>query len=134
MRMAGAGTRFPYSPTHADYINAARRHALGTAPIVPLTAERPESYAPQRGDLICMWRGRRPIRYDDLPADAFPGHCDIVVAVRPGILDVIGGNVDNSVSMKHVPVAADGRLAAPNGAIIDPDYPWFVVLRVDYDR
>lgn len=132
MRMAGAGTRFPYAPAHADYINAARRNGMGLDRGIVVTAERPESYMPRRGDLICMWRGGRPVRYDDLPAASFPGHCDIVVAVRPGLLDVIGGNVDNAVSMKHIPVAADGRLAAANGAIIDPDYPWFVVLRVDY--
>ena len=29
MRMAGAGDRFPYSPSHADYINEARRHGGG---------------------------------------------------------------------------------------------------------
>ena len=54
MRMAGAGHRFPYSPTHADYINAARRHGLGEAPGLAITAERMESYAPQarRPDLL----------------------------------------------------------------------------------
>jgi hypothetical protein len=133
MRMAGAGHRFPYSSTHADYINAARRHAAGELPNVAINAERPERYPPQRGDLICMWRGRQPIRYDDLPTGRFPGHCDIVVAVRPGSLDVIGGNVDDSVSMKHIPVSADGRLTAPDGTIVDPDHPWFVVIRVLYD-
>ncbi len=30
MRMAGAGHRFPYSPTHADYINAARQTGGGS--------------------------------------------------------------------------------------------------------
>ena len=32
-----------------------------------------------------MWRGRQPIRYDDLPTGRFPGHCDLVVATRPGV-------------------------------------------------
>ena len=138
MRMAGAGRRFPYSPTHADYINAARQNAAGNSTIA-ITAERPESYAPQRGDLICMSRTRQPIRFDDLPAGRFPGHCDIVVEPRPGlidvpaVIDVIGGNVDNSVSMKRIPVTPDGRLAGPDGVVVDPDYPWFVVLRVAYD-
>ena len=130
MRKAGAGNRFPYSSTHSDYINAAARHDAG----IVVGAERPESYAPQRGDLICMWRGRRPIHYTDLPTDRFPGHCDLVITPNPGSLDVIGGNVDNSVSLKHVPVTLDGHLADPSGAIVDPNYPWFVVLRVAYDR
>jgi len=134
MRMAGAGARFPYSETHADYIDAARRHGMGLEPSTALTAERIEIYAPQRGDLICYWRGRRPVSYDDLPADRFPGHCDIVVAIRPGELDVIGGNVDNAVAMRHIPATLDGHLAGPDGIVIYPDHPYFVVLRVEYLR
>jgi hypothetical protein len=133
MRMAGAGRRFPYSPTHADYINAARQNAAGGSPTPAITAERPESYAPQPGDLICMSRSKQPVRFDDLPAGRFPGHCDIVVEPHPGLLDVVGGNVDNSVSMKHIPATPDGRLAGPDGVVLDPDYPWFVVIRVAYD-
>lgn len=133
MRMAGAGHRFPYSPSHADYINAAKQHAMGQLPGLAITAEAPERYAPQPGDLICMWRGRRPIRFDDLPTARFPGHCDIVVAVHAGSLDGIGGNLDNSVAMHHIPLTADGHLAQPDGTVVDPDHPWFVVLRVDYD-
>jgi hypothetical protein len=129
MRMAGAGRRFPYSPTHSDYINAARQSSGWV-----ITALHPSTYAPQRGDLICMSRGTRRIHYADLPTGRFPGHCDMVVSIRPGSLDVIGGNVDNSVSMKHIPVTANGYLANPDGTIVDPDYAWFVVLRVAYDR
>jgi hypothetical protein len=132
MRMAGAGRRFPYSPLHADYINAAKRHAAGREPELAITAEPPQSYAPQLGDLICYWRGSRPLAYDDLPAGRFAGHCDIVVARHPGSLDVIGGNVDNSVALKHVPVAPGGLLAGPDGVPIDPDHHWFVVIRVEY--
>jgi hypothetical protein len=132
MRMAGAGHRFAYSPAHADYINAAKEHAIGQRPDLAITAERPESYAPQPGDLVCMWRGRHPIRFDDLPTGRFPGHCDIVVATHPGSLDGIGGNVENTVGMWHIPVTADGHLAGPDGVVVDPDHAWFVVIRVDY--
>jgi len=124
MRMAGAGNRFPYAPSHADYINAAR-----TRSDLAITALPVAGYAPQLGDLICMWRANHPVRFEDLPAGPFPGHCDIVVAQRPGSLpgtiDVIGGNVDNAVALKHVPVD-------PSGHVNDPDYPYFVVLRVAY--
>ncbi|HEY1301515.1 MAG TPA: DUF2272 domain-containing protein [Stellaceae bacterium] len=128
MRLAGAGPAFPYSETHSDYINAAARHEPGVA----LTPERVAAYAPQRGDLICLWRGRQPVTFDELPTGRFPGHCDIVVGIKPGELDVIGGNVDNAVAMKPIPVAADGRLAGPDGVVIDPDHHWFVVLKVNY--
>jgi hypothetical protein len=120
MRTAGAGGRFPYSPSHSDYINAAR-----TNPGLVISALPLAQYAPQLGDLICMWRANHPVRFEELPAGHFPGHCDIVVAQHLGSLDVIGGNVDNSVTMKHVPIG-------PSGQVSDPDYPWFVVLRVNY--
>jgi Uncharacterized protein conserved in bacteria (DUF2272) len=129
MRLAGAGSSFPYSENHADYIDAAAEHAPGVA----LQAQRVEAYAPQIGDLICLWRGRR-VTFDQLPAGRFPGHCDIVVGIRPGQLSVIGGNVDNAVAMKYVPTAADGHLAGPDGVVVDPDHHWFVVLRVLYQR
>jgi Uncharacterized protein conserved in bacteria (DUF2272) len=130
MRMAGAGSGFPYSETHSDYIDEAAAHTPGVA----LVAERVQDYAPQPGDLICLWRGARPVTFDQLPAGRFPGHCDIVVGIRPGQLQVIGGNVDNAVSMKYVPITADGRLAGPDGVVLDPDYHWFVVLKVLYQR
>ena len=133
MRMAGAGHRFPYSPTHADYINAARERSAGGRSDLAISAQRPERYAPQVGDLICLWRGSRQIRFDDLPVDRFPGHCDIVVAIHQGSLDGIGGNVDNTVGMWQVPLTADGHLVQPDGTVVDPDHPWFVVIRVEYD-
>ena len=132
MRIAGAGPRFPYSASHYVYIDAAFDTARGRATWA-VVAEPPESYPPQPGDLICASRGGRTIRYADLPA-RFPGHCDIVVAATPGTLDVIGGNVDDAVTLKHVPVTPDGRLADADGRVVDSRYPWFVVLRVLYER
>ncbi len=128
MRTAGAGHRFPYTPLHADYVNAAaRREGV-------LGIERLETYPPQPGDLVCMTRaGSRPLRFDDLPAPRFFGHCDIVVSAQPGTLRVIGGNVSGGVTMKHVPVTPAGTLAAPDGSVVDTRYPWFVVVRVRYD-
>jgi Uncharacterized protein conserved in bacteria (DUF2272) len=130
MRMAGAGDHFPYSETHSDYINAAARHEPG----VWLEADRVTTYAPQPGDLICLWRGRTPVTFDELPAGRFAGHCAIVVGNRPGEIEVIGGNVDNAVTMEYIPVTATGLLAGPDGAVLDPDHHWFVVLKVLYQK
>jgi hypothetical protein len=47
---------------------------------------------------------------------------------------VIGGNVENAVAMRHIPATADDHLAGPDGVVIDPDHPYFVVLRVEYLR
>ncbi len=129
MRSAGAGERFPYSPLHATYINAA---ANGN-PI--LSAQPPEGYAPQRGDLICFGRrGAQNLRFTDLPTSSFFAHCDMVVGATPDQLSVVGGNVSAGVTMKHIPVSAAGTLATPDGLVIDDRYPWFVVLRVTYDQ
>ncbi len=136
MRIAGAGDRFPYAADHAVYINAAKRMAQGAAEHWRVVAERPDLYAPRPGDLICAGRGRaRGLRYDDLPTPAlFPAHCDIVVDTsEPGRLKVIGGNVRDAVSMTFVPVTDSGRLATPQGVVLDTRYPWMAVLRVIED-
>ena len=130
MRIAGAGPRFPYSANHATYVNAAAAHQ---SPI--LEALPPERYAPRPGDLICL--GRREaaaLKFGALPTGyAWPGHCAIVVDAQPGALSVIGGNVDDAVTLTHVPVTQTGTLATPDGTVLDSRYPWFVVLRVIYD-
>lgn len=130
MRVAGAGTRFPYSPNHATYVNAAAAHR---SPI--LQALAPTAYAPRAGDLICFGRYQaRTLTFADLPTNyIWPGHCAIVVAAQPGQLATIGGNVDDAVTMIHVPVTPNGLLANPDGTVLDQRFPWFVVLRVLYD-
>jgi len=133
MRTAGAGSAFPYAPNHANYINAAKRMTLGTESGWLVTAERPSSYAPVPGDLICHGRDRAAsLRYDDLPtAELFPAHCDIVVGPpNSGVISVIGGNVQDTVTMRHIPVAANGTLAGLDGAILDQRHSWMTVLRV----
>jgi hypothetical protein len=104
MRLAGAGARFPYSASHSTYINAA---AAGTSPI--LRAHAPETYTPHPGDLICHGRGADgAIRFADLPTDhPFASHCDLVVDASATQLTVIGGNVDDAVTAKHLPLAAN---------------------------
>jgi hypothetical protein len=132
MRIAGAGPHFPYSASHSDYIDIAKQQALGKTSGWLVIAQRPEAYAPQPGDLICLGRASaRDLRYDDLPAGHFPGHCDIVVDTSvPGQIAVVGGNVDDAVTMKHVPLTPDGKLATPDGQVLDTRYPWMVVLQL----
>ncbi len=126
MRTAGAGKNFPYSADHAYYINDAARAAKGEIPNPLLIAEDPKIYAPRLGDLVCLGRGHaRSLTFADLPtADIFPAHCSIVVAGAVDQISVIGGNVEDAVTMTHVPVS-DSGLVGP---------PWFVVLRVMYLR
>ena len=135
MREAGAGASFPYAPDHAFYVDAGWHADRSAHPRYAVRAERVEDYAPETGDLICFGTGRdRSLRFDDLPVPFFFGHCDLVVAAAPQMLTVLGGNVDDAVTMKHVPTTRAGRLATPDGHVVDPRYPWFVVVHVLYDR
>lgn len=137
MRIAGAANRFPYSPAHSTYINQARLMSLGKSAGWAVAAEAPDAYAPQAGDLICAGRGKQAekLRFRDLPTHkAFTSHCAIVVDVAAGSISIIGGNVDDAVSLTHVPTTPDGRLAPPGGPPVDTRYPWLTVLRVQYDQ
>lgn len=127
MRIAGAGLRFPYAAAHHVYIDDAWRVSVGRAHWA-VTAERPDDYAPLPGDLLCFSRTPRPLHFADLPGGRYPAHCSIAVARQAGTLDTIGGNVDDAVTLTHVPLLSNGTLAP------DARYPWFVVLRVLYDR
>ena len=130
MRVAGAGDRFPYSPNHSTYINAA---AAGQAGV--LQAQNPASYAPQLGDLICAGRGvGKSVRFASLPTrNGFPAHCGLVVAKNATQISIIGGNVDDAVTLTHVPVGPTGLLDGPEGASLDGRYAWCAVLQVLYD-
>jgi hypothetical protein len=133
MRMAGAGPHFPYAPDHAHYIDIAKRQALHEISGWVVTAERPDAYAPQPGDLVCRGRDTaEALRFDDLPAGhSFPAHCDIVVDVSvPQQIAVIGGNVSDAVTLRHVPVTADGKLEAPGGQPLANSRTWLAVLRL----
>ena len=124
MRIAGAGPSFPYAPDHAHYINyAARPYHPGKF----LIAENPVDYAPRLGDLVCFPRGWAvKLTFKDLPTSGyFPSHCDIVTGRQPGLLLVVGGNVDDSVLMTRLHI--DQR-----GLLTDNPEPIFVVLRVLY--
>jgi hypothetical protein len=133
MRSAGAGRSFPYAPSHSTYINAAARMAQGAAQNWSVLAERTGSYAPQPGDLICLGRrSAKAMRFEDLPAGPFASHCDLVIGPSSAGLAVIGGNVDDAVTMKHVPTDSAGRIAGPGDVAYDRRYNWMVVLRVLY--
>jgi hypothetical protein len=137
MRTAGAGPRFPYSPSHYVYINIAKEMRLGRTSGWAVMAEQVTEYAPAPGDLICYSREKKyKLTYEKLPRRRFIGHCDMVVALdrNKTQISVIGGNVDHTVTMKHVPVTTDGRLADANGQVLDARYPWLVVIRINYDR
>ncbi len=117
VRASGAGPRFRYSDVHADYINDAidRPGAWRGYPVAALL--------PARGDIVCQARsdaiGR--VTFDQRPA-RYPAHCDIVVAVEAEALNLIGGNVADTVARRRVGLVA-GRIDPASG-------PWIALLRV----
>ena len=65
--------------------------------------------APEVGDLICAARDNGGTTLENL--NRGPGHCDIVVEVRPGQVHAIGGNVGDSVTRSVFPLDGSGFLS-----------------------
>ncbi|UYN97040.1 MAG: DUF2272 domain-containing protein [Enhydrobacter sp.] len=83
-------------------------------------AHDPKARAPAVGDLVCASReGGRTTLHN---LDRGPGHCDIVVEVRPGEIHAIGGNVGDSVNRSIFPLDPAGFLVPL------PERPFFVVI------
>ncbi|MCZ7555775.1 MAG: DUF2272 domain-containing protein [Bacteroidia bacterium] len=111
MRHAGAGNTFKYSPSHSVYTLAAKQNRI-TNNANPLKAFRLSEARPQVGDIVCRRRAGSGATYDNLTA-GMPTHCDIVVAVQPGTLITVGGNVRDSVSSTRVPIDSEGFIQKP---------------------
>lgn len=111
MRRAGAGPAFAYSDAHANYILAARQNRLSGGSN-PFRAFRVREVRPAVGDLVCKSRDGSGATYDNL-RPGMKTHCDIVVGVGPRSVTVIGGNVEDSVTRRTVPLTATGHLAPP---------------------
>lgn len=130
MRQAGfAPGEFPIAQGHSRYLRwgiAARRANDKTAAYWGYRVDEPEA-KPAPGDIVGCARGVKnlspaaTLKYFDRTGD-YPSHSDIVVAARPGEVDVIGGNVRDSVTKKTLALNAAGQLA-------DKNHPWFVVLK-----
>lgn len=67
------------------------------------------AYAPRVGDILCASRDDGGTTLENL--NRGPGHCDIVVEVRPGEVHAIGGNVGDSVTRSVFPLDASGFLS-----------------------
>lgn len=118
MRRAGV-PNFRFSEWHATYIRdsiLARRQGREDA---PFWGYRLDERAPQVGDLVGYAR-EGGISFDHQPT-VYKSHTDIVVDVRPGEVDVIGGNVQDSVTLKTLRTDSEGFL-------VDENQRWFVVM------
>src|SRR5476649_713611 len=78
-------------------------------PGAALIPRRLNERRPEPGDLLCSSRANGTTTLDNL--DRGPGHCDIVVLVRPGAVEAIGGNVSDSVTRSVFPLDETGFLS-----------------------
>lgn len=103
---------FHDSPSHFDYVRAARKDAAS-----PYRFVAPTSAEVQAGDLLCFVRSKAIYGYDglvkriDAGDGGLPMHCDIIVAIDAGKVYAIGGNVQQAVTLRILPVDAQGRLS-----------------------
>ncbi|WP_328734212.1 DUF2272 domain-containing protein [Falsiroseomonas selenitidurans] len=121
-RSAGVDAReFPPNATHSLYLDALMADAAAFPATAPFLPQAPEAHAPRPGDLVCLDRSRAPLgHWTQRRAEAGiprPMHCDIVTAALPGVVEVVGGNVSDSVTLTRYPADAAGRLlpAPPGG-------------------
>lgn len=119
MREAGLGNSFQYSEWHAHYINQAIDGRAAGDQDLAFWGYRLTERAPQVGDLVC-YRRQDDVAFWQRP-ETYKSHCDLVVEVRPGEIDVIGGNVQDSVTLKTLATNREGKL-------IDRNQVWFAVL------
>jgi hypothetical protein len=113
MKKAGAGDRFRYSTQHSVYIyQSIRDHQNGRAE-AGFGGWRLNERKPAVGDLIC-WSRQSGIDYDHQANGSYFGHTDLIFAVKDGFVEVIGGNVGDSVTRRPIPLAEQGFLSPIN--------------------
>jgi hypothetical protein len=76
----------------------------------PVWAYKIDEVAPEIGDIVVKARSQRN-RATWYDLEGKPTHGDIVVGIQPSHLEVIGGNVSNSVDKTHVKISGDGKIA-----------------------
>ncbi|WP_213132711.1 DUF2272 domain-containing protein [Citrobacter sp. FP75] len=112
MRQAGAGDRFSYSASHATYISKSIRDRNQGNAMALYWGYRLKERKPQIGDLVCWDRDPdKVVDYDHQHLGNYSSHTDLVVSVGTDEIDVIGGNVGNSVTRRPLTLTAEGFLS-----------------------
>jgi len=120
MKQSGAGNQFQYNASHSVYIRGAIKKRKDQVKDAAFIAFKIDEVTPEVGDLVCAPRGNQTVTYDT--TENYISHCDLVVAKRSNEIDIIGGNVSDSVTKKTLKLDA-------NGKVKDTTRPWFVVIK-----
>jgi hypothetical protein len=106
MKKSGAGSDWKYSPSHSTYItDSIKNRKLNNDK--PFKGYKPEEVKVEVGDIVGFPR-QSGITYDT--TGNYKSHTDIVVNIKDGYAETIGGNVSNSVTMTKVPLTPDGKI------------------------
>ena len=119
---------FPIAEGHSVYIRwaiRARKDGIAKASYWGFRADDPAAI-PEVGDIVGCTRSKNMTTAKALAhfdrKTSYVSHADLVVAKRPGEIDVIGGNVRDSVTKKTLALNSAGLLA-------DRKHFWFVVMK-----
>tara|TARA_R110000744_G_scaffold329802_2_gene435352 strand:- start:3812 stop:4510 length:699 start_codon:yes stop_codon:yes gene_type:complete len=112
---------FRKSASHSTYIREYVKNRKDGNLKAPFVAYRLNEKPAEVGDLVCYSREGSSDMYDR--TGAYKSHCDIVVAVdkKKNEIEVIGGNVAQSVSKKIVSTDSTGRVNAGG--------KWFAIIK-----
>lgn len=106
MKKSGAGSDWKYSPSHSTYIvDSIKNRKENNSK--PFKGYRPEEVKLEVGDLVGKAR-QSGVGYDT--TGAYKSHTDVVVKIKDGYADTIGGNVGDTVKITKVPLTPDGKI------------------------
>lgn len=103
MCSAGAGARFHYSSEDSVYISQAIIDQLNGNLAAGFWGVRLTEAQPSVGDIVC-WARQPGIAYDNLNGGNYAAHTDLVVSVAPNQIDIVGGDVGDSVTRRTLPL------------------------------
>src|SRR5262249_27073323 len=109
MKTAGAGERFRYSAQHSAYISRAIQDRQQTHESAGYWCFRLNEAKPLVGSIGC-WAREPGVDYDHQKNGDYKGHCDLVVSVAADQVEIVGGNVGNSVTRRPVGLDRNGFL------------------------
>jgi hypothetical protein len=131
-RKAGFSTKeFPRSAGHYTWIRRAVAERNATTDLAYIAYRMHEPQAkPEVGDLVAYARpfsDGESLSYENAQKwfdmqTSYKSHSDIVVRRTKTSIEVVGGNVIDSVTKKIIPINADGSMT-------DRSHTWFAILK-----
>jgi hypothetical protein len=121
MKKAGAGDKFVYNPSHSKYITDSISNRKQGKFNEAFVGYKINEVSPEVGDLVCYSR-QDGVGYDT--TGNYKSHCDLVVKKSKNQIEVIGGNVNDSVTKKIVSTNNQGIVS-------DKKYNWFTVIKTN---